>query len=202
MKETPIFEEVFMRTLRLRSLWTNVLIGGLLSFVPLLNFFAFGYLLRLSKALREGASLTLPDWSDWQGLFVDGLKFAVVWLAYWLLPLLLAFILASLLSGLGLFAIGYLVLSVVVLVSPVLFTSALYRYNTRSDFRALLDVALIIRMTCMKFFRFLVPSLAFAGICVLAAPLYGFALFFGFLIFIIHTSLVFRAIEQRRAVAL
>lgn len=201
MKETPIFEEVFARTLGLPGFWSKVLIGGLLAFVPVLNLFAFGYLFRLSSGVRETGRLALPEWTDWQGLFIDGLRFAVVWLAYWLAPVLLAALVSRLIWSVGLLALSYLLLSVVLLLSPVLFSSALYRYNMRRDLKDLLDVSLIIRMTSMAFPGLMIPALAFAGILAVAAPLYGFALFFGFLILIVHSSLSYRALEQGRAMA-
>lgn len=202
MKETPIFEEVFSRMLSLPGFWLKILVGGLLSFVPVVNFFAFGYLLRLSKGVRRTGRVALPDWDDWSGLFIDGLKFAVVWLAYWLLPLLLACAISSLIGAVGLGALSLLVFTLVFLLVPILFSAALYRYNRRNDLQDLLDVVLIIRMSYGAFPGLIIPALTFAGICAVAAPLYGFALFFGFIVLVAHTTLAFRAIEQRRTVAL
>lgn len=202
MKETPIFEEVFSRTLGLSGFWLKVLVGGLLSFIPVVNFFAFGYLLRLARETRRSGRIRLPDWDDWAGLFLDGLKFAVVWLAYWLLPVLLVCAISKLLGAVGLGALSWLVFSLVFLLAPILFSAALYRYNRRNDFQDLLDITLIIRMSYGAFPRLIVPALVFTGIWAVAAPLYGFAGFFGFLLIIAHTTLSFRSIEQRRTVAL
>lgn len=198
MKETPIFEEVFTRMLALRGFWVKVLVGGLLSFVPVVNIFAFGYLLRVNKGIRKEGRIALPDWNDWGGLFIDGLKFAVVWLGYWLLPLLLAYGMAALIDMVNLGLVAYMLVSFTFLLAPILFSAALYRYNMRSDFRDLLNVALIIRMGYGVFPRLIIPALAFLGIFALAAPLYGFALFFGFLVLIAYTTLSLRTIEQRR----
>ncbi|MGB0744546.1 MAG: DUF4013 domain-containing protein, partial [Opitutales bacterium] len=184
MKETPIFEEVFSRILRLPGLWVGVLVGGLLSFIPILNIFAFGYLLRLSRGIRQSGNPALPAWSDWSGLFIDGLKFAVVWLVYWLLPLLIVSVIALIIGMLGLGALAYLLMSVVFLLAPILFSSALYRYSMRSDFKDLLDIALIIRMSYGSFPRLIIPALAFVGIFAVLFPLYGFAVFFGSLAFL------------------
>jgi len=202
MKETPIFEEVFSRMLGLPGFWLKMLVGGLLSFVPVINFFAFGYLLRLSRGVRRTGHLALPDWDDWAGLFLDGVKFAVVWLTYWLLPLLLAGAISAVMGSVGLGALSWLVLSLVFLLAPILFSAALYRYNRRNDLQDLLDVVLIVRMSYGAFPRLIIPALAFAGIFAVAAPLYGFAAFFGFAVLIIYSTLSFRAIEQRRTVVL
>jgi hypothetical protein len=201
MKETPIFEEVFMRLVRQPGFGLKVLIGGLLSFVPVVNIFAFGYLYRFSKLTRKTGQVNLPDWSDWKGLFFDGLRFAVVWVTYWLLPILLALLVSGLLGSFGVGAISYLLLSVVFLLSPVLFSSALYRLQMRSDFKDLLDVSLIVRMTYMELPRFIIPAFVFLGIFALAMPIYGFAVFAGFLMLIAYTGICYRAIEQNQSVA-
>jgi len=199
MMETPIFEEIFMRLVRLPNLWVKVLIGGLLSFVPILNIFAFGYLYRFSKKLRSTGQLQLPEWEDWRGLFFDGLRFALVWLLYWLLPIVLAIVLFRALRYQGLASLAYLILTSVTFLSSIFFTSALYRYQMRSDYRDLLDVVLIVRMTYMKFSRFALPAFVFFGMLALALPLYGFALFFGFLILIAYTNLCYSVLEQRNS---
>ncbi len=197
MKETPIFEEVFMRLVRQPGFGLKVLIGGLLSFVPGVNILAFGYLYRFSQRTRKSGQIALPQWEDWQGLFLDGLRFAVAWLVYWLLPVLLALLVSNLLVALGLVALAYLLFSGVFLLSPVLFSAALYRLQMRSDFKDLLDLPLIFRMATMELPRFIIPALVFLGLFALALPLYGFAVFAGFLMLIAYTSLCYRAIEQR-----
>jgi hypothetical protein len=198
MKEKPIFEEVFTVLIRQPDFWLKVLIGGLLSFVPVVNIFAFGYLYRFSHKVRHTGQLSLPEWHDWAGLFADGLKFAVVWLSYWVLPLLLALVVSSIFGGLGLGALSYLLLSSVLLIAPLLLTSALYRLQMRSDFKDLLDVALIIRMTYRQFSRLVLPACVFLGICALALPIYGFPLFAGFLLLIGYTALCYRSMESRQ----
>jgi hypothetical protein len=201
MKETPIFEEVFSRMLGSSGFWLKVLVGGLLSFVPVVNFFAFGYLLRLSQNVRRSGRVSLPDWDGWAELFTDGLRFAVVWLVYWLLPILLAFAISAVIGLVGLGALSYLVVSLAFVLSPILFSAALYRYNRRANFKDLLDLPLIIRMSYGAFPRLIIPALTFAGIFAVAAPLYGFAFFLGFIVLIVQSSLCFRAIERPRKVA-
>ncbi|MFT5837455.1 MAG: hypothetical protein ACI9ZV_000960 [Candidatus Azotimanducaceae bacterium] len=201
MKETPIFEEIFHRLIKLPDFWVKLLIGGLLSFVPIVNLFAFGYLYRLSHAVRKSGQPTLPNWSDWSGLFMDGLRFAVVWLAYWLLPVLIAALITKLLAMISLGALTIVVFLTTVLISTVLFNSALYRFNMRQDFNDLLDVQLILRMTWMELPRLIVPAFVFLGLFVLLLPFYGFAFFGGFLMLITFTSLRYRSIEQKQSIS-
>jgi hypothetical protein len=202
MKETPIFEEVFNRLIKLPHFWVKLLIGGLLSLVPVVNILAFGYLYRMSRMVRQSGQPALPEWVDWQGLFADGLRFAVVWLSYWLLPLLLAWLVTWLFTQISLGALSIFVGVSALLFSNIFFSSALYRYNMRKNFNDLLDLRLILRMTWMELPHMVVPSLVFLGIFVWLLPLYGFALFGGFLLLITHTSLRYRNIEQRKSVSL
>lgn len=201
MKGTPIFEEVFVNLIRQQGIWVKLLIGGLLSFVPGVNLFAFGYLFRFSRRVRRSGDVRLPEWTDWQGLFRDGLYFAIVWIVYWLLPLLLAYALSALLWTVGIGILAYIVFSVSFLISPVLFSSALYRFQMRSDVRDLLDIRLIFKMTYLEFPKFLIPALVFLGVCGLCLPVYGIALFAGFLIIIAYTSLCYRRLEYADSVS-
>ncbi|MEM7789981.1 MAG: DUF4013 domain-containing protein [Verrucomicrobiota bacterium] len=195
MKKTPIFEEVYHRLLKQPGFALKLLIGGLFSFVPIVNFFAFGYLYRFSLNTRRSGQLNLPLWDDWKGLFMDGLRFAIVWLAYWLFPILLAIFCSALLGAIGLGAMSYLLISATFLLSPILFSAALYRLQMRSDFKDLLDISVIIRMTYAEMNHFAIPAFVFLGVFALALPLYGFAFFFGFLMLIAYTGLCYRNIE-------
>jgi hypothetical protein len=143
----------------------------------------------------------LPDWDDWAEMFLDGLRFTVVWIGYWLLPILLGLLLTWLMAHVGLGALANVVLWLIVLLVTVLFSSALYRYNMRCEFRDLLDIMLILRLSRVELPRLVVPMLVFLGLMILLLPFYGFALFSGFLILITYTSLRFRAIEKRQSVS-
>tara|TARA_B110000093_G_scaffold182755_1_gene230288 strand:+ start:1706 stop:2302 length:597 start_codon:yes stop_codon:yes gene_type:complete len=196
MKEKPIFEEVFAHLIRQPNFGRKLLIGSALSFIPIVNLFAFGYLYRFAAQLRRTGQHHLPEWTDWSGLFADGLKFAIVWLAYWLLPLVVGMFLATGFSALGLGALAYVFMASVFLAVSVLFCAALYRLQMRSNYKDLLDVVLIARMSYMKAAEFILPVLVFAGICAFALPLYGFAFFAGFLLLVIQTSLCYRSFES------
>lgn len=57
---------------------TKLLIGALVSAVPILNFAWFGYMVDLLRNVMDGVSLPLPEWSDLGEKFMKGL---IVWLA-------------------------------------------------------------------------------------------------------------------------
>ena len=200
MKEMPIFEDVFNRLIRLPRFGVKFLIGGLLSFVPIVNILAFGYLYRMSRAVRNSGQPVLPAWHDWSGLFLDGLRFTIVWLFYWLVPISLAFLISLLMPFVYLGALSSIFFLTSVLLSTLLFSSALYRYNMQKSFKDLLDLMLIIRMTGMGMPRLILPGFVFLGFIVLLQPFYGFAIFGGFLLLITFTSLRYRSIESNPSV--
>jgi Protein of unknown function (DUF4013) len=57
---------------------SKLFIGALVSAVPILNFAWLGYIVDLLRNVMDGASLPLPDWSDFGDKFVKGL---LLWLA-------------------------------------------------------------------------------------------------------------------------
>lgn len=120
----------------------NVLIGGamlFLSFLVIPTVFVYGYLARVLRASSTGVS-EAPDFDDWEGLFVEGLKQIGVVLAYLVVPLVLTVVVAAFVgaltmnleSGAGdagvLGAVAFLVLVVlwlsVVYVLPAAMTNA------------------------------------------------------------------------------
>lgn len=59
--------------------WINkLLIGALVSAVPILNFAWLGYMVDLLRNVMDGVSLPLPQWSDFGEKFMKGL---IVWFA-------------------------------------------------------------------------------------------------------------------------
>lgn len=202
MKKTPIFEELFPELLKLPKFWQKLLIGSLLSFVPILNFFAFGYLYRVSVRVRQSGQVSLPEWEDWPLLFVDGIKFGLIWFFYWLLPLLLVSLVMVLMWFVGLGILMKLLGGLVFLLSTALFNSALYRYNMRQNFRDVLDVRLLFRMTGIGLSKAIIGALVFLGLFTCFMPFYGFVFFSGFLLVVIQSSLHYRAIEMSHPASL
>lgn len=202
MNWKPLFEELCFRMLGNRAIWPRLLLGIVLSFVPLLNFFAFGYLYRYTNQIRTSGDLELPNWEDWSGLLSDGLKFLVAWLIYWLLPFLLLTTLHVLLIQVELGLLGKILLPVGLLWFTLLFSSALYRMQAKENFRALLEFRLILNMTKALLRPLVLPLLVFYGFHVLVAPLYGLSFFIGFLLILSYTAVCLKTIEQSKRRAL
>lgn len=191
-----VIEKVFENTNNL----VKLLVGGLLSFVPIVNFFAFGYLYRLGRETAQTGSVSLPVWDDWGRLFLDGLKFLAVFLIYGVIPLLIGLVLSLLLdlmTGHILGCIPYFPLTFTFLLAPFSFASALYTLNKgipleriHEDFRA--------QWARVKsnWQRLVVPVLALLGLHLVGLSLYGFSFFIAFSVFIPYSCLVFRDAEK------
>lgn len=73
--------------------WKKVIILGILfliSFLIVPAFLTMGYLFRVLKWSIAGVD-ELPDFDEWGEMFIDGLKFLVVQLAYFIVPFFIIF---------------------------------------------------------------------------------------------------------------
>ena len=196
MNWKPLFEELCFRLLGERASWPRLLVGVVLSFIPGLNLFAFGYLYRYTRQIRATGDLELPAWEDWGGLFADGLRFLMAWLLYWLSPVLVAALLSQLLGQAGLDLVGTVFSTVTTLAFTLLFSCALYRMQSKNDFRTLREVRLVFGMALALWKPLVLPLMAFYGFYILVFPLYGLSFFLGFLLILSYTVLCLRTLEQ------
>lgn len=60
----------------------KIIIGGVLSFIPIVNFVVLGYVLEALKRTADGIDIPLPEWDDFGGKFMKGLMVAVIELIY------------------------------------------------------------------------------------------------------------------------
>jgi hypothetical protein len=65
----------------------KVLIGTLISFIPILNFVGIGYSLDVTRNVSHGQETPLPEWNDFGGQFIRGFLAVIIQLL-WALPLL------------------------------------------------------------------------------------------------------------------
>ncbi len=71
-----------------KSWLSKVLIGGLLSIIPIFGWFVvFGYWVRTAQNVANGYELPLPEWNDFGGDFIRGFK-AWVAMLVWAIPLI------------------------------------------------------------------------------------------------------------------
>ena len=79
---------------------TKVLIGGVVSLIPVANLAALGYALRTLQNVAAGKGRPLPEWSDFGEHLVQGLLVFIAVLIY-LIPLLVVGGMSFILSRLG-----------------------------------------------------------------------------------------------------
>ena len=194
----PSFEDICRSLFCSAEAGKRLLIGGLLSFVPVLNLFAFGYLYRFADQFRQTGKLELPEWNDWGVLFAQGLYFFVIALLYFWVPVLIGWLLALILFQLSLGFLGIVALlpvSVAVVLGVALMTSALFEFQLGAYWKNLLNWKRIVRRVVSLWPALVLPIVLFSGVIFLGMSLFGFAFFVGFLILIVYTTSVFAQSE-------
>lgn len=184
---------------------TKFLIGGLLSFIPIVNILVLGYLYRYGQQVRDRDDLILPEWGDWQRLIIDGLRFLVILALFFALPVALGWLLSGMLilvlGLMGLGVLAYVPLGLALFVSPSLTVGALYQYQCRRKFEDLARLDVLFGMMKAGLSRMILPALAFTGLLLVGAPLYGFALFLGFIVIIAYYTSIFLHLEKEGKIA-
>jgi hypothetical protein len=171
-----------------KALW-----GGLLSFVPILNLLALGYLLEFAKRLRSLGDWELPEWRDmnFPTLLYEGLRAFVILLGYAGLPLLTGWLLSKLLDlvTFGLLGIvSHFPLAVMGFVGPFLFLSAIHSYLNDGIYADAWQIRQVLTNAQKLWPRLAIPVVAFWGIFLLAIPLYGLSFFLGFWVLIAYST--------------
>jgi hypothetical protein len=72
----------------------KVVIGGVVTLVPILNFASYGYSIEVTRRVIDGNPQPLPEWDDFGGKFIKGLIYFVIGLVY-SLPIVLIACLAA-----------------------------------------------------------------------------------------------------------
>ncbi len=67
----------------------KLLIGAIFNALPIVNFLALGFTLRLLEQVLEGEEKRLPEWTGFADLFIRGVKVFVVGAVYVAIPFLL-----------------------------------------------------------------------------------------------------------------
>ena len=187
----PTIEQVSKRLRSDRNWFTKCLLGVLFCCIPILHFLACGYLYRMFKAGKAQNAFVLPEWDDWKGLFIDGLKFFLIVLIFGGIPIAL--------MSFAKFAIGWSAGSYFanIPVAPALFIagplscSALYLYMLEDDFSSCFNVQALTELLKRTAEDYWLPTLAFLGLSLLLP----FAFFFGAVIYFYLMGYVFKNFE-------
>lgn len=167
------------------------MLGVVFSIIPIAHFVAFGYLYRLFDRGKSHREIKLADWSDWKGMFIDGLKFFLIFFLFGVIPV-------ALLSALvNLFPLDSVFTKIPM--APVLFfacplpSAALYLYLLNEDFKNCFNFQAIIGLLKKGLPAYWVPTLAYLGL-VLMLP---FTYFVGGVIYFYLMGYVFKNLELK-----
>ena len=103
----------------------KIAIGGVVSIVPILNFFAFGYIVNLIRQTLKKEEAILPEWTNWGKLFTDGIMYFVIGLIYMIIPGLI-FGIGMALGGINLGILSMLFRAIVIFLSSIVGLAATF----------------------------------------------------------------------------
>ena len=189
MKETPNFQDVLEQTLFTKESLKVLLIGGLLMFVPIINFLSLGYLFNQVKAIRKAKKFVISPFADWGNLFVDGLKVFLIWIVLWGVPFIALYVIIAIIEAIGLGFLATILWCAGLATLSVFFAAALYRFSARERFSDLFDLQLIGKMAIYDWKKMVIPVLVFSATLLILGSLYGFALFTGFFLLLSFIAL-------------
>lgn len=199
----PSLEEVCIKLLGRPGWAPKVLVGGALSFIPLLNFIPLGYLLEYTIRLRHKGVWDLPDWQNVPPLilFKSGFRFFVLLLAYAGCPIMIGCLITTLLDGVTFGILGivsYFPVAIGAFVGPFLFLAAIHAYLADGLFADAFKFNLISGIVKNMALKLVLPVIAFWGIILLALPLYGFSFFLGTWILLAYSSALHLSITNNK----
>ena len=140
-----------------------------MSFIPILNIFAFGYLLEYSRRLRTNRDWELPEWKELNAglLFSNGLQLLLIILGYFGIPTLLGWAISILIKNLSFGFIGilsYLPFTICVFFGPFLVLAAIHAFLRDGLFADAWKVSLILRIAHSFTPKLIIPVICFWGV--------------------------------------
>lgn len=156
---------------------TRWIYGGLILYIPVLNFLSLGYLSKASRLLMIG-DLGLPTWENRTEIWMEGAKTLLVFILYGAIPFFMfsfGFFLTSLSTITALFGMIITQLSkVALLVSSFFLPFAFITYSEQTDFRKALEFERIfkgIKEVIILYIIGYVGTMAALFLCWLVIPI-------------------------------
>ncbi|MDD4803015.1 MAG: DUF4013 domain-containing protein [Syntrophomonas sp.] len=151
----------------------KILLGTVITIVPILNFLSLGYFVKCIKYGWHGRN-QLPDWNNWSELFKEGATVFLISLAYLVIPLLLGGMIA-LLPGIGI-GLAAIIIFIMALIIPMAIANYVLHRNIKDAFRVGEIIYLVSRVFSLYIMGYLTVTLAvILGVALLTGiPLIGF----------------------------
>lgn len=192
-------EQVWEKVFKTPGCWPKLLIGSVLSIIPVVNIFAMGYLYRTVAIVKAGAPFVYPEWERWRDLFLDGLRFLVLGIIWIGVPILLGkfvWMVLEAISFFGLFnGLGRIAFMGSVPLGLQLFSASLYRYQNFESFKDALDLGLLLKVFTRTISFGLLPLLGYCGILWILGPVSILVVFIISLVILVYFTSLYRAIE-------
>ncbi|HCR30981.1 MAG TPA: hypothetical protein DIV79_13290 [Opitutae bacterium] len=184
-------EQVTKRLSADRNWFNKCMLGVLFSIIPLVHFVAFGYLYRLFLQGKRQEEISLPEWSDWKELFVDGLKCFLVVFLFAFVPIALVTAMVSVFPWDSF--LSRVPLAPAYFFAGPLSCSALYLYTLTGDFKSCFNFQAIGGLLRKGTQRYWVPTMAFLGLTLMIP----FAYFVGGVIYFYLMGDNFKNLERK-----
>ncbi|HNX28385.1 MAG TPA: DUF4013 domain-containing protein [Syntrophomonadaceae bacterium] len=164
----------------------KIIIGCVITLVPVLNLLTLGYLLNCLQLGMQGRA-ELPEWQDWGELIKDGFFVLLIIIVYLLIPL----ILFPLLSFIPI--IGTIIASILLLLAGLLLPAALASYSIKRDLTDALQVKVIYEQTTAVMQYYLPAYVAMVVVCSFCFLITGFIPLVSFIgvLLLFYASVVF-----------
>jgi hypothetical protein len=196
----PSLEQVCKRLFSSSAWFFKAIAGALLLAIPVVHFFAFGYLYAMVEQARRGEDLEFPEWEDWRRLFINGVPAFVIFLVLGVAPILCAWVLTYPLRLLpvnyGVFV--YLPLVPALMLAGPLTAAGIYQYQKRGEYRDAFRFYVLIAMLRSSKAYFWVPTFALIGFLAVGCPLMTFTVFVGLAASWTYYAAYFRFVEESR----
>jgi len=111
-----------------REWFMKMILGSIISIVPILNFLSLGYLIRCVQNGWRGTN-NLPNWDNWAELFRDGCIAFLISIAYLVVPISVAFLM------LAVPVVGMALASLIIFIMSVLIPMAIANYAIFKNIR-------------------------------------------------------------------
>jgi len=194
----PTIEQVSKRVFSDSDWLKKIVIGCIVSLVPLVQILALGYLYRIFLLGRGRRDFELPQWDDWQGLLLDGLRFLVVSLVFAALPIGLIYACSEIaFDGL---MVRIPLIPLLFIAGPLL-SAALYLHSARRDIGDCFSVVAIRALLTEAAPAYAVPTLAYLGLnllCLGVYPLLPFSVFAGGVVYFYIMGIAYSRVEASR----
>lgn len=179
----------------------KIILGAVITIVPVLNLLSMGYLL---KCIHQGARgiQELPEWDEWVDLFKDGVLVFVILILYLLVPLVLGFIL-SLIPG-----VGQILYVVLVFAAGAVIPMAIANFSVRRELadafaigEIIFYVNRVLNYYAASYFAYfmilLISTGLFIGIPFIGSFMASIIIFYASIVFFTFLGIIYREATAR-----